>query len=124
MSVQPSISESGQIAEQTAPGVSGPSHTATPWSIAASGRLIIREVPGLADGYDHYSVAVLSSHSLVGLEEACANAAFIVRAVNSHDALVKALEDIAALSITHGHTLAAAEAIAVATLASVREVQP
>ena len=119
MSVQPKISESEQIAEQTAPGVSGPAHTPTPWSIAASGRLVIREVPGLAEDCDHYSVAVLSSHSLVGLEEACANAAFIVSAVNFHGALVKALEDIAAYS----HSQFAVDR-ARGVLASLREAQP
>jgi len=132
MSVQPNISESGQIAEQTAPGLSGASHTPTPWSLAKSGRLIIREVPDIADGYDHYNVAVLSHHSLVRLEESLANAAFIVRAVNSHDALVKALEfamevtdeDMATgrFSMTERGKLAYEKARA--ALASAREVQP
>lgn len=75
-------------------------HTPTPWSVASKDRAIIREVPGMADGYDHYMVGVLSSHSVVSHEEAKANAAFIVEAVNNHDrltaevsALRKALEE-------------------------------
>lgn len=97
MSKQTRISEGGQIAEQTAPGVSVASHTPTPWNLGYTGRCILREIPGMCDGEDGYAVAITSAHSLLAPSEARANAAFIVRACNSHDALVKALEEIAAL---------------------------
>jgi hypothetical protein len=67
-------------------------HTELPWAVASNDRAIIREVPDIADGCDHYMVAVLSSHSLIGHEEAKANAAYIVRACSAFPDLVKALE--------------------------------
>lgn len=67
-------------------------HTELPWMVGSNGRSVIRHVPDLADGYDHFMVSVASAHSLVSGAEAAANAALIVRAVNSHDALVKALK--------------------------------
>lgn len=67
-------------------------HTPTPWRVGYTGRCIIKEVPGLSDSDDGYTVAVLTAHSLLPNSEAKANAAFIVRACNSHDALVKALD--------------------------------
>lgn len=60
-------------------------HTPTPWSVGLNGRSIIKEVPGLCDGYDHYMVAVASAHGLVLQDEAKANTHFIVQAVNSYD---------------------------------------
>lgn len=68
-------------------------HTELPWAVASNDRAIIRPVPDLADGYDHYTVGVMSSHSLIGHEEAKANAAYIVKACNAFPDLVKALEE-------------------------------
>lgn len=69
-------------------------HTELPWAVGDSGRSIIKEVPGLADGHDHYMIAVASSHSLLLPSETKANADLIVRSVNALPELVKALEDI------------------------------
>ena len=66
--------------------------TPGPWTIGPNGRSIIKEVPGIADGYDHYMIAVLSAHSLIGDQEARANATLIVRAVNERPELIAALE--------------------------------
>lgn len=66
--------------------------TPGPWTIGPNGRSIIKEVPGIADGYDHYMIAVLSAHSLIGDQEARANATLIARAVNERDELIAALE--------------------------------
>lgn len=127
MSVQGKIAESGQIAEQMAPGLSDASHTPTPWNLGYTGRCILREIPGMCDGEDGYAVAITSAHSLLTPAEAKANAAFIVRAVNSHDALVKALEEMIEVYWGHGdgefpepNCIQAA----LAALASSREVQP
>jgi hypothetical protein len=68
-------------------------HTPTPWAIGERERLIVREVPGMCDGGDCYSVAETKFHSLLLQDEAAANAAFIVRAANNHDALVDDLAD-------------------------------
>jgi len=73
----------------------GVPHTPLPWSLASGGRLIIREEPCISDECDHYSVALLTAHSLVLPEQAKANAAFIVKACNAHDRLISALTDIA-----------------------------
>lgn len=69
-------------------------HTPTPWAVASNDRAIIREVPGMADGYDHYMVGVLSSHSVIGHGEARANAAFIIKAVNNHQRMAEALQNL------------------------------
>ena len=66
--------------------------TPGPWTIGPNGRSIIKEVPGIADGYDHYMIAVLSAHSLIGDQEARANATLIARAVNERPELIAALE--------------------------------
>ena len=66
--------------------------TPGPWTIGPNGRSIIKDAPGIADGYDHYMIAVLSAHSLIGDQEAKANASLIVRAVNERDELIAALE--------------------------------
>ena len=63
-------------------------HTPTPWTIGERDRLIVREVSGMCDGGDYYTVAETKFHSLVLTEEAAANAAFIVKAVNNHEALL------------------------------------
>lgn len=58
---------------------------------------------------------------------AAAKTAFIVRAVNSHDALMKALEEIAALDAPRTDLIGAVKRvrhIAKCALASAREVQP
>ena len=127
MSVQGKIAEGGQIAEQTAPSVSGASHTPTPWNLGYTGRCILREIPGMCDGEDGYAVAITSAHSLLTPSEAKANAAFIVRAVNSHDALVRALEEMIEVywgdgdgELPEPHCIQNARA----ALASAREVQP
>jgi hypothetical protein len=58
-------------------------HTPTPWAVGGmNDRMIVRKVPDLADGYDHYSIAVMTAHSLVTDSEAKANADLIVQAVN------------------------------------------
>ena len=70
-------------------------HTPTPWAIGSHNlRAIVKDAPDIADGCDHYMLAVTSAHSLVGQDEAAANAAFIVKAVNNHERLVKALEAV------------------------------
>lgn len=67
-------------------------HTELPWSVGENGRSIVREVPGMSDGFDHYMVAVLSAHSLLPAHEASANAAIIVEAVNNYELLQQKLE--------------------------------
>ena len=65
-------------------------HTPTPWNVVTHNGV------SLIDGdADRIGVNV----------EAPANAAFIVRACNSHDALVKALEAVEAWAATHGKPL-------------------
>lgn len=68
------------------------SFTPGPWTVGNAGRSVIREVPGLSDAYDHYTVAVMTSHSLVPVEEAQANAHRIVTAVNAFDDMKAALK--------------------------------
>ena len=62
-------------------------HTPTPWAVGRLERQIVREVPDLCDSADCYILAEARFHGLLPLEEARANAAFIVEAVNSHEAL-------------------------------------
>jgi len=67
-------------------------HTPTPWEIGTHNlRGILKDAAGIADGCDAYMIAVTSAHSLLSPDEAAANAAFIVKAVNNHEALVAAL---------------------------------
>ncbi len=69
-------------------------HTPTPWELVMDNK----RYPGI-DGGDNYTVIIFGNeHEECGVrgvthEQAIANAAFIVRAANSHDALVKALAD-------------------------------
>jgi len=58
-------------------------HTKTPWSIVHDTQIY---------GLDEENVA--TANRMQGRDNQVANAAFIVRACNSHDALVAALEDI------------------------------
>ena len=69
-------------------------HSPLPWTTGASGRGVIKDVAGIADGYDHYMIAVTSAHSLVSVHEARANAALIVEAVNSHQAMKDRIEEL------------------------------
>ena len=62
-------------------------HTPTPWAIGRLERQIVREVPDLCDSADCYILAEARFHGLLPLEEARANATFIVEAVNSHEAI-------------------------------------
>lgn len=66
------------------------SHTATPWKIYTA--LVGDNAPVI--GADGKAICGMNSAEyLIPAEEKIANAAFIVRAVNSHDALVGALEE-------------------------------
>lgn len=68
-------------------------HTPTPWALGSHNlRAVTKDAADIADGCDHYMVAVTSSHSLLGQDEAAANAAFIVKAVNSHDRLTSTID--------------------------------
>lgn len=72
-------------------------HTPTPWSAIPNTGIIIRDISGMCDQSDSYKIGELSSHILIGNDEAVANAAFIVEAVNNHETLkarVKELEEI------------------------------
>lgn len=92
-----SLNNSAEIPTASeAPGVGG--HTALPWSVFAPSV----ECPGI-ESEDGVSIVVfahcLAPNEEAGVqgrtpEEARANAAFIVRACNSHDALVSALRDL------------------------------
>lgn len=128
MSDQARIAESGQIAEQSAPVVSGPSPR--PW------RIVSVSIFGEYEIIDAAQDGVAGVYAADGRDDldpmpGRANAAFIVRAVNSHDALVKALEfalevtdeDLATgrFSMTERGRLA--YEMARATLTSAREVQ-
>ena len=84
-------------------------HTPTPWK-AEKGRTVMH-VTG-----QHFGVCQISTTGYRGdtpedkrmyAERAEANAAFIVRAVNAHDELVAALEDVRAYAadFTHGDRL-------------------
>lgn len=129
---RPKIAEGGQIAEQSAPVVSGALHTPTPWRAARNDHYW--EI----HGGDHGQIGDVCASKFIYVDGdklpsyeaeliAEANAAFIVRAVNSHDALVKALEEIRALIDVPGQPLwsdcRAAVDILNAALASAREVQ-
>lgn len=71
-------------------------HTKTPWAIGHTGaRIIAPALPGFNGS--PFRVADANSSALVhsaSFEEAKANAAFIVRAVNAHGPLVAALRDV------------------------------
>ena len=112
-----SFAESGQIAEQAAPVVSGTSPL--PWkSISVS-------------VFGEFEVLDAAGDEVAAIYASNGNAAFIVRAVNSHEALVKALsiflgEDGRFQVAIGGNPIAidAMLAEARAALASAREVQP
>ncbi len=118
--MQTSSSESDHRGQQNAPVLSG--HTPTPWKIGSNDWLshsccFDAAVVGYREGS---CVSVVEAHSV-------ADAAFIVRAVNSHEVLVKALEKIAALDPPRTDLIGAvklARHIAKCALASAREAQP
>lgn len=67
----------------------GQAHTPGPWVVGGSNsRMILRDIPGMCDGHDGYSVAVTTSHSLLSESEALANARLIAAAPD----LLKACE--------------------------------
>ena len=125
-----SISESGQIAGQTAPGVSDASHT--PWVIPLgddNGCVICEGDDPANPGRILFVLRNPSGTSrLLSFEELSANAAFIVRACNSHKALVKALEFIRDgydnQDVNHVDFRVKAYQVALDALASAREAQP
>jgi hypothetical protein len=41
-------------------------HTPGPWVVGNSGRMVLRDVPGMCDGHDGYAVVVTSSPVLSG----------------------------------------------------------
>ena len=108
---QSSSAESANRGEQSAPVVGG--HTPTPWravrndyylEIHGGGHGQIGDV--CASKFIHVDGNKLPSDEAEAIADA--NAAFIVRACNSHDALVKALKEIAALD---GHAYRSFELI-------------
>lgn len=122
---QSKTAESQQIAEQLAPVVSGPAHSPTPWSFCgekrggcpcctifeATGSHPVAHIVSGSWGDDYPALRIVGgtfdqkveayseqiTYGEVDPEVAKANAAFIVRAVNSHEALVKALENMIAI---------------------------
>lgn len=88
--VQGSHSESGNRGQQVPPVESG--HTPTPWIIVPEERGWLYQADWLWIMREQTRIARVVVYTESPAEH-CANAAFIVRAVNSHDALVKALED-------------------------------
>lgn len=123
---RPKIAEGGQSAEQTAPGVSDAIHQI---SLGYIGRWDAER--GDYESTDEALIFLNNDNEQtchVVAPDAKAIAAFIVRAVKSHDALVKALEDARALIDVPGQPLwsdcRAAVDILNAALASAREVQP
>ncbi len=98
-------------------------HTPLPWAVGYLERRIVREVPGMADGVENYSIAEAKFHGLLSVEEARANAALIVSSVNSLPALVKALEEVAELE-GFGRDTRKAKQIARSALAAYRSAKP
>ena len=123
MGMQSRIAESGQIAEQTAPRLSDASPR--PWTLTPQGYISPNKS-------DPFALLKLKSPWIEGAwdedKEAAANAAFIVRACNSHEALVKALEFIRDgydnQDVNHVDFRVKAYQVALDALASSREVQP
>lgn len=65
-------------------------HSPIPWQISDSGYVVAECIPVRGQ-----SLAIRATDDRHGMQdEAAANAAFIVTAVNNHDALVKALTEI------------------------------
>lgn len=79
--------------------------TERPWSVGAD-RHIRSKDPS------HLEVAKINSHSINGIETAKANAELIVRAVNSHDALMEALKRISNMQKIEGAVIEAKLALA------------
>ena len=123
MGMQSRIAESGQIAEQTAPRLSDASPR--PWTLTPQGYISPNKS-------DPFALLKLKSPWIEGAwdedKEAAANAAFIVRACNSHEALVKALEFIRDgydnQDVNHVDFRVKAYQVALDALTSSREVQP
>lgn len=128
------IPESDHRGQQSAPVVSG--HTPTPW-VAVEQKSkdgyslgwIINHSNGRI-GWSSYATAEPNEGEGPPYSIGAANAAFIVRAVNSHEALVKALTDVMTWidnwspEFTQDDEWPADRDAASAALASVREVQP
>lgn len=72
-----------------------PQHTAIPWEPTGNGEPVknIKDPIFYKLGIKHGGIRVAEAHG-IGEEEAKANAAFIVKAVNSHDELVEALKSV------------------------------
>lgn len=130
-----SLNNSAEITNTSgAPVLSG--HTPTPWIFDVE----------VQEGWKgrHQIITVSSGETLIASyqtdfveypetdEENAANAAFIVRAVNSHEALVKALEitqrmirgEAIASAVCEMKTMKSLGDVVAAALASAREVQP
>ena len=73
-------------------------HTPTPWVADPDDREGYEWNIHIIDGQDGHNRICFMSNG----PETEANAAFIVKAVNSHDALVEALQKIASLEVTKG----------------------
>lgn len=129
MGMQSRIAEGGQIAEQAAPRLSDASPR--PWTLTPQGYISPNKS-------DPFALLKLKSPWIEGAwdedKEAAANAAFIVRACNSHEALVKALEAVDSLwsrdalnfefEMGFDSPVGKVWAELRAALASAREVQP
>ncbi len=95
-------------------------HTPTPWSVPKTDTVAV-----VAEGNDYERRRRVVTRTLYKPHQrarAEANAAFIVKAVNAHDKLVKALEEIARDRGGHmGEYHADCQNIATAALASIKE---
>lgn len=124
--MQTSSSESDHRGQQNAPVLSG--HTPTPWRVTPSFPSEGFECYWLTGNFGpHNAEKEIGTISGPQSGVQAANAAFIVRAVNSHEVLVKALEKIAALDPPRTDLIGAvklARHIAKCALASAREAQP
>ncbi len=94
-------------------------HTELPWVAGP-------EYPGEPAAFVHKDGKPIADCYMEGASDGSeANAAFIVRACNSHDTLVKALESIANMPIQPGWTAdTSMRAVARAALLAAREVKP
>lgn len=86
-------------------------HTPTPWAFTGSVRQVDRDrlwcgdiVPPKSSRYRGEICHLQSADQIDGInrDEAAANAAFIVKSVNNHDALVDALEEIVSAIVLTG----------------------
>lgn len=55
-------------------------HTPGPWAVLVSKGILIAKEDDYADGHNHMAIAVASRHSLIGHDEAVANAHLIAAA--------------------------------------------